>query len=96
MEAFGNDLIDSIDIESSTSAFIDLQNAMYNNNVLSLTQQLAFPEQVPSSSYRLTAKNYIETESNFDFFAKIVTLLVLVFVIVLITGILVKHYHTPK
>ena len=93
---FGNNLDDGNDIaESSTSAFTDLHNAMHNN-VLSLTQRLAFPEQALTSGCRQTSKNYIETESNLDFFAKIVTLLVLVFVIVLITGVLVKRYHTPN
>ena len=96
VEVSANDVVDSSDVEASTMAFIDSNNAVCNNNVLSLTQRLAFPERSSTSDYRLTSKNYIETESNFDFFAKIVTLLVLVFVIVLITGVLVKRYHTPK
>ena len=70
--------------------------------VLSLTQRLAFPELVADEySHRATKNRYghsshIETESNLNFFAKIITFLVLVFVVVLVAGVLVKLYHTPR
>ena len=96
---------ESIDYSSNTSLhqFIDdgmndqLQHRYSSDNVLSLTQRLAFPELYQSDDERLhDRKNrahepvYIETESNLNFFAKIITFLVLVFVVVLVVGMLLN------
>ncbi|XP_057371673.1 uncharacterized protein LOC130692548 isoform X1 [Daphnia carinata] len=70
---------------------------------LSLTQRLAFPQLVENDleadkqNHRYQQRNELpREESSLNFFAKIITFLVLVFVIVLVVGVLVKISHTPR
>ena len=85
---------------SESSQFIDLNDQYESCNALTLTQRLAFPELVASpnrlAKNRHQTTGHIENESNLNFFAKIITFLVLVFVIVLIVGVLIKRAHTPR